>query len=251
MFHVKHDLEFGIICMTYCKKTADKILNLRADHGSAFFMILIAVAVFAALTYALTRGGESTKNLSEEKTRLLATELIDLGGRMNESIAQLTLHGVADTDLSFEYNGQMANAACGTGSCKIFDPDGGAMDWENPPPQANNGEDWVYTGDLAVPDIGTDAADLLMILPDIPLNLCRRINILGSIGDATTSPPALPAIILTPFTGAYDLTPAGLADALLSAKKSGCFQAKLSGAAVPAVPANTEIYNFFYVLKSR
>lgn len=226
-------------------------INASRARGSVFFMILIVVAVFAALTYAITRGGDGVKNLSDEKIRLLATEMIDLGGRMNETVAQLSLRGVSDTGVSFEYNGQMVNAGCGTAACKIFDPDGGAMDWETPPPQANGGEDWVYTGDLGVPEIGTDAADLIMILPDIPLGLCRRINILNDIGDEMSTPPSLPALVLTPFTGGYDPTPANLADALFHAKKGGCFSAKLSGAAVPSVPANTDLYNFFYVLKAR
>lgn len=258
MFHVKHCWEFDVICMAYCKKIAHKIFGDWATHrpdrgvrGSAFLMVLIGVVVFAALTYAITRGGESAKNLSDEKTRLLATEMLDLGGRMTETVAQLTLHGVADTELSFENNGRMVNAGCSTSACKIFDSEGGAMDPEPPPPQANNGEEWVYTGDVAVPDIGTDAADLVMILPDLPLGLCRRINMLSGIGDESTAPPTLPAIVLSPFAGAYDPTPASLTDAAFHAKKSGCFYAKLSGAAVPTVPANTEIYNFFYVLKAR
>lgn len=223
----------------------------RAENGSAFFIILVAVVLFSALTYALSRGGDSTRNLSEERIQLLATELIDTGGRIHEIVARLALHGVTDTELSFEYNGQLSNAGCGEDRCKIFAYDGGGGEWEAPPIGSNNGEGWVYSGDHAVLGIGTDAADLIMVLPDLPLNLCQRVNVMSGIGSSTTSPPALPAILLSNFVGSYDATPVTLNDPMLSGRKSGCFISKLTGPAVPLAPANVDIYNFYYVLMAR
>ena len=97
-------------------------------------MILIAVALFAALSYALSQQRDGTKGLSTEKVRLLASDVIDMGNGLADANARLRLRRIADTAISFENSTVIGyiNPNCTDDSCKIFAFDGGGRDWENP-----------------------------------------------------------------------------------------------------------------------
>lgn len=53
-----------------------------SERGSSFLIILLAVALFAALTYAIAKSSNGAKNLSQEQVRLLASEIIDSGAAL-------------------------------------------------------------------------------------------------------------------------------------------------------------------------
>ncbi len=221
------------------------------QRGSTLFIILIAVALFAALSYAISRSSSSGKDLTQEKTHMLATEILDTGNRLAETVSVMRLHGTKDTELSFEYDGNYVNAACLDETCKVFSFDGGGINWETPAPGANNGEDWAYTGDIAISSIGTDAADLVAILPGLSVGACHRINVVLGLEAESAAPPVMSDFSADHFTGTYNVAPVNFNPAALSGQKSGCFNiASLSGTVVAAPPLlNT--YVFYQVLRSR
>lgn len=222
------------------------------QSGSTVFYILIAVVLFAALTYALTRGADSGKNLSAEKTRLLASELIDTGTRYSEAVSRLRLKGVADTNLSFEHGVDYVNAGCTTDTCKIFSFNGAGLEWEDAPANVNTGQAWGFTGDIAIDEIGTTTADLVAVLPGLTLDVCHRINVLTGIEAESASPPIFAtATLANKFIGTYNGSPVTINTASLKGKKSGCVQiVSLSGTAVTGSPLS-QTYTFYQVLMAR
>lgn len=59
----------------------------RSERGNILFMILIAVALFAALSYAVTsssRGG--SKGIGEERARLLASRIVQYGTSIEQAV---------------------------------------------------------------------------------------------------------------------------------------------------------------------
>lgn len=221
------------------------------ERGSALIFILLAIVLFAALSYAISRDDSGIRNLSQEKIRLLASEIIDTGNRFSESASRMRLHGIKDTQISFEYSGNFINAACTDDSCKVFAFDGGGMEWETPPTGANGGEPWGFTGDLAIQNIGTDSADLVAILPNLSADVCHRINVLLGLDAEDETPPSLGATIAPEFTGSYNGSPVAISHARLNGQKSGCFLSDLSGSSVPSVAGGTPIYIFYQVLAAR
>lgn len=153
----------------------------RSQNGSALIYILIAVALIAALTYAVTRGsrtGES--NLTKETSSLIASEIMEQAQTLARAVQKLRLRGIDETGISFE-NPTISGytlAACASGDCKVFDLSGGGMNWLTPPAAANSGEDWLYAGTVGSTGHGANAGsyDLLMILPGIADSICMAIN---------------------------------------------------------------------------
>ncbi|OIN85652.1 MAG: hypothetical protein AUJ12_08900 [Alphaproteobacteria bacterium CG1_02_46_17] len=226
--------------------------HLSSQRGSGIFIILIAIVLFAALTYAISRNSSGGKSLDQEKTMMVATEILDTANRLAETVSVLRLHGTKHTELSFEYNGNYINASCATDSCKIFSYDGGGLDWETPPASVTDGEGWGYSGDMAIADIGTSSADLVMFLPNLPVNVCHRINVMLGIDVESGSPPYwMSGITADQFTGTYNAAPTTISEPPIDGEKSGCLRIEfLDGTAVDASP-QVDKYVFYQILIAR
>ncbi len=224
-----------------------------AQSGSSLFIILIAVVLFAALSYTLSQQRDSGATLSSERIRLLASDVIDMGNKLSDSVARLRLRQVASTKVSFENTviAGYANAACTSDTCKIFAFNGGGRDWETPTPDINGGIDWGFTGDVAIKNIGSDEADLVAVLPNISLDICNRINILIGIYAAGGAPTILAAVAANKFVGAYSGAPVSITGAQIDGQKSACIKiTAASGTAFVGAPL-ADTYVFYQVLEDR
>ncbi len=110
---------------------------MRHISGNAFFLILIAVALFAALSYAVTSvsrtGGVST---SKDKSKTSASAILNHAASLQAAITRLkTLYGCADDQFNFANNiyktghGALAipanSNAPSTGNCDVYSPKAG------------------------------------------------------------------------------------------------------------------------------
>lgn len=219
----------------------------HAQRGSSLFIILVAVALFAALSYALSQQGDGVRSLSNEKIRLLASDVIDMGNGLADATSRLRLHGVAETAISFENSiiGGYANADCTAGTCKVFDFDGGGKDWETPTIEINGAVDMGISGDLAIKNIGTASADLVAIIPDLSDDICTRINTLLNLPGGSSGPSVIATATATKFTGAYSGAPTLLTSTQIDGQKSGCVEiTSASGSAFTGTPLSST--NVFY-----
>jgi len=188
---------------------------LRDQKGNALFLILIAVALFAALSYAVTQSGRSGGGVDKEKLILQASQVIDYVGQVEQTISRMRLiNGCADTDISFEnpITAGYTNATSPADkSCHVFDPEGGGLSY-NAPNSAwfdlthsaeARYQEWFFTGRPMIWSQGTDASELMIALPYITLELCQELN--KKLG--TSIPPTLendgPYDLTIPFVGAY------------------------------------------------
>ncbi len=155
---------------------------MRRENGSVLFMILIAVALFAALSYVVAqmmRGGDSGNMVGAEKASLLSDEVIGYGGQLRQSVQGLRIsNGCGVEDISFETAELTGydHTPAATSNCMIFDPSGAGMTYIKPSPDVGDGSDWVFTGANIVEDVGTASPDLVAILPNLKLTVCNAIN---------------------------------------------------------------------------
>ncbi|GJL85816.1 MAG: hypothetical protein DHS20C02_15910 [Micavibrio sp.] len=202
-------------------------------------MILIAVALFGALSYAVAqmlRGGPT--DIGNETGELRAGEIIEYGRKMREAVQGVRIsNDCKDTEISFE-NSVVAGYNYATpDACKIFHPDGGAMTWVAPAPNVNDGSEWVFTGAVNVKEVGDDATDeLIVLLPGLTETACLAIN--DSLGLGLTSIPIDSGDYdEVKFTGGYangDTISGGIGAAtcpahVLCGKPVGCFQEETDG----------------------
>lgn len=176
-----------------------------SQHGNALFLILIAVALFAALSYAITQSGRGGGTITKEKNKLLAAQLVQTMGEIEQGYNKMILLGATPPSIAhesmFSTGGDnpgwgSANGYgdfCSTGTDCLFSPDGGGVAVPSIPLEVVSsnhyglghfGEATGFNG-IAVEnepyvvnsvDVGTSAADLEVIMPDITRDICVEIN---------------------------------------------------------------------------
>jgi len=127
----------------------------HTQSGNALFIILIAVALLGALSYAVTqsnRGGVTA--LTDEKAKLYATEILDYAQVVSNAVAQLRLRGCDESEISFENNVVSGYANANSPSdktCHVFHPSGGGLAFG----KAFNDNYYHFSGDRFIFDVGT------------------------------------------------------------------------------------------------
>lgn len=221
------------------------------EYGGAGFYIILAIVLFAALTYAVSQGSRfGTTTLTNDQAKLAAQEIIEYGSAMANTVQKLRLRGCTDIQVDFSGGGSKkgngglfpyANTnAPGDGSCNVFSANGGKL---NPPtitvgsidPSLPN-QSWMHSQSFfvsasRVAGVGDDATtDLLFWFGRLDKDVCYEINkILGinlSAGGVTTA-DAFSCSSLS-FDGTYPVCadPIGDSNTALFGKTAFCNQAQ-------------------------
>ncbi len=192
--------------------------NDKADNntqrGSVFVYILLAVALLAALSYAVSRGNRnSTSTMTDQQAKLAAQEIIEYGNTVAAAVQKLRLRGCLDTEISFEnstYAGYINPNAPSDKSCHVFDLNGGNIEYaKSPDPYffLSNpvwrqsygfmiGTEWEGNGNTCA---SNECVDLMMLLSPLDENICSAIN--KVLGISTI--PEDTQLSGAPFQGAY------------------------------------------------
>lgn len=156
------------------------------QSGNVLFLILIAVALFAALSYAVTQstraGGANAEN---EKISLDIGRVRGHAVNLKVAIARMLTNGGQNVNnLNFYYDGfaeDYTNPSCTNSRCEVFGSLGGGALWDKPP-FTITGDDYIISGYSQIPGVGTDApgdpsaSDLILIVPYVSETTCRSIN---------------------------------------------------------------------------
>jgi hypothetical protein len=217
----------------------------RTESGNAFVIVMLGVVLFAALMFTFTRSSQQgSGNMTDRELQLTASDVTDYAQSLERSVNKVMLQGGSENILSFDntFSSTYQNSACTVDTCKVFLPDGGAAAWENPPPGANDGSAWVYTGANSVPGMGDDAtADLVAVLPNVTSGLCLKINDMLNVTNPGGVPPSAAGIVLTPFVGTF-INSGRIGDITLNGIPAACVM----------VTAPTPVhYDFYNVLMAR
>ena len=100
------------------------------NSGNALFLILIAVALFAALSYAVTNAGQGGGSIDKEKELLKEAETNNCTAYIERGLNKLQyLNGCSKGEISYELaDGTNANDdAPANKSCHLFHPNGADM----------------------------------------------------------------------------------------------------------------------------
>ncbi|MGB1077316.1 MAG: hypothetical protein ACPG05_03340, partial [Bdellovibrionales bacterium] len=128
------------------------------QNGNVLFLILIAVALFAALSYAVTQSTRGGGNADEETTLIRSAELTQYVSAVKTAVLRLTINGCSETDISFEHanwgHTDYDHTPPASTDCQVFHPDGGGISWQEPPAELST-VDWHFIGDARVHGIGT------------------------------------------------------------------------------------------------
>lgn len=223
------------------------------SRGSVLVYILIAVALFAALGYAVSSMMRSSgESIGSEKAGVVAAEILGYAGQIRETIQALRIsNNCGNEQLSFErspFDGsdtdyQNTDAPVDK-TCHVFHPNGGGLSPSPPSSEASNGQDWIFSGDNTIPELGDDASpELIMILSGLPQSLCLKINdIVGITNPSGDAPLDTDGFSTEKFNGSYTQDGEIGSSLEFGGKLAGCFK---------DTKAEPDTYNFYQVLIAR
>tara|TARA_B100001179_G_C18560190_1_gene390184 strand:- start:332 stop:1018 length:687 start_codon:yes stop_codon:yes gene_type:complete len=213
-------------------------MNTRANQGNVLFIILIAIVLFASLTYAVTRTTQTGSNVDTEQNALAVGEVLQYVSSLRTAVAQIIAFqpNFDITTLSFEndldagYN----NPNCTDGSCKVFDAAGGGLNpHTSPPPGINDGSAYIYSSRNRVEGVGDNSpsgltTDLILLLPNVTQAACEAFNTSLRL-DVSSIPQEEDNTIGTAKYAAGSWPPGGgsymsFTDDLIVGEKAACFE---------------------------
>ncbi len=182
------------------------------QNGNVLFLILIAVALFATLSYAVTNSTRNSgEDVSREKREMVITQILQHAVSIRTAVQRLTLSGRCD-DYSIRYwhvsrTNASADNQYGDGSntqCQVFHPDGGGVSYLERPKELQEpvGSDEIMILADRIEGIGTSGAgtgaEHIMVV-NVPRQVCIEINNKLNIVNTDGEPPAY----ITPITNQY------------------------------------------------
>lgn len=213
------------------------------EFGNSLFYILIAVALLAALSYAVSQSGRgSGKQISDERARMAASEIIEYANNITTAVSQLKLRGVDVDELCFDHAKWGASnydhsPACTDDFNKIFHISGAGITWSQAPSEAmdrNASPDnlWHIYGDNEINNIGStcgaaSCSDLVLYVDELSENVCRQLNNLLDITNASTAPPTDTDMGETRYTGSFTYSNTigdEVGGAAIDGASAGCFE---------------------------
>jgi hypothetical protein len=161
-------------------------MKTNRERGNALIYVLIAIALFAALSMTLGRQTSTSEanSLSDEKSELYATQLISYAAQAKSVIDQMILSGGNIDTLDFVLPGA-TDYDTGTAQEKIrrvYHPDGGGLIANRLPDDAvaYDGTDPVpgwYMGRFSnIEWTKTTGQDVVLVAFGINEKICQRIN---------------------------------------------------------------------------
>ncbi len=210
-----------------------------SQRGSSFFLILLGIAIFAALSFAVLQGGRvSQSSLSADQARLAAQDILQYADAVAKAVQTLRLRGCTDREISFAgHPTGVANPSAPTDeSCHVFSLSGGKVNAkiaDSTYYKTGNtwSGQWRFTGDDDLIGIGTNGcsdntcAELIMTLYDVKPDICAAIEKI--VANNTTMATENDAMMWNNFAGSYYATPEIVGDdtggAPMHGRGSGCF----------------------------
>ena len=157
---------------------------INKENGNALFLILIAVALFAALSYAVTQSGRSGGGVDKEKTTIKAARLIQYTSELQQTTTRMLLTGT--TTSTIEYTTALFNnIPCSSGENCVFAPEGGGVSFQS---GKDFGDATAGSGEfVGEQGYASSADDIIFLISKLSLELCAELNKQLNI----TNPPQL------------------------------------------------------------
>lgn len=189
---------------------------MQSIRGTALFLILIAVALFAALAYAVTQSGRGGGTIAKEQASLDATQIVQAMAVVQVGVQRMIITGTPADRLQAgdppdqQYPGAGLDNGwptfCTTGEDCLFAPAGGGVSLPHLPkrafvlggnpswfavqtaftPPPNGYQGWHFNGidgataagvsGFSVPGVGTAEKDELVAVYPLTREVCQAIN---------------------------------------------------------------------------
>lgn len=163
-----------------------KNMKRTNESGNVLFLILIAVALFAALSYAVTSSSRSGGGDAASESNLInSAQVTQYPSSVRTAIVRMIINSTTDSQLLFEGPSDFANLSTPALERRgVFHPSGGGATRVSSTPDimaSGSQGTWIFTSDFGITQIGTTDAtngsnDIIAFLPGVAESICKRIN---------------------------------------------------------------------------
>ena len=183
------------------------------QNGNALFLILIAVALFAALSYAVTNSGRGGSGIDREQVQLGLSRIQQHGASVAAAIQRMRLiGGVPVSQLDFRTDSRLAkngsivdfeNDLCTNDNCQVYHALGGGVAYQSFEEFSEAPDAWPaasirpghYNIELMeIEGLGSDLPELVIRYYGISADICeelhRQASFASNAGTFTGSTPA-------------------------------------------------------------
>lgn len=167
--------------------TVNRIQSRSGERGNVLFLILIAVALFAALSYAVTQSTRSGSGDASGETNLInSAQLAQYPAGVRTSVVRMVIGSVSVEQLLFDTPSDFSSIeGASQQAFAVFHPQGGGGVYQRAPTDVmsiSGQGTWVFSSDYEVDQIGqsvaasSDGNDVIAFLPSVAANVCKKIN---------------------------------------------------------------------------
>lgn len=152
----------------------------QKEDGNVLFLILIAVALFAALSYAVTSSTRGQGSANSETNLISSAQITQYPSAVGTAVVRMIISGTTPEEIRF--NRPAEYATLDSTDIGVFHPSGGGQAYIPAPADVMTGStagQWVFNAELEIPDIGISGAggnDIIAYLVGIKQPICSKIN---------------------------------------------------------------------------
>ncbi len=168
----------------------------QAERGNALIYVLIAIALFAALSMTFSRQTDTSEagGLDDSRAELYATQLISYAAQAKSALDQMLFSGAGIDDLDFALpgSGTFEAGAMANKIKRVYHPDGGGLGAGRLPEEAvsYSGTDpaagWYMGRFNNIEWTATAGTDVILVAYGINKKICEKIN------EKVTGTPGIP-----------------------------------------------------------
>ena len=153
----------------------------HSERGNMLFIILIALVLVGALTAAIMDSGSGEgANIDSETLIIRASEVQRYASELERGILFMMQNDLSESDIRFAHPSAHSDygdlSADADPSDQMFHRDGGGAAYRTPPTGTNDGSAWEFYGSTNLPNVGSDAAELTAVLPNVTQQFCDKMN---------------------------------------------------------------------------
>jgi len=184
------------------------MFSRAGEHGNVLFLVLIAVILFAALSYAVTSSSRTQANKPKGIDTVGAAELNQYPATVRMATMSMRIEG---TDVeALEFNPPANFSSLTSTDIGVFHPEGGGASYQAAASNlmaSNNQGTWHFNAEFEIDNIGMNIGsdfagnDIIAFLPGVRQGICTEIN--DKI-DITTAVPNTNADFSTSYTKDMD-----------------------------------------------
>jgi len=155
--------------------------QFNKQNGNVLFLILIAVALFAALSYAVTQSSRSGGDAGRETNLINSAVLTQFPAAVRTSVLRLVIEGVAAERQLFDAPDSIA---ANDQRVSVFHPNGGGSIYQFAPGdlmEDGNPGTWSFNMNFELVGLGSVGTgltgnELIAFLPNVTEAVCAKVN---------------------------------------------------------------------------